>query len=237
MLFVLAAPASAQAPPPSLPVHCRQAVLVIAKSWDDSTGRLQRWERQESGTWMPVGDPWPVQLGRNGLAWGRGLHVSPPHAPEKKEGDGKAPSGIFIMGPAFGHAPTPPPGVRLPWRQATAHDYFVDDPEAPEYNRWANLSPGAPPRWKSAERMQRSDALYEFGAVVQHNMAPVVPGAGSAIFLHVWAGPERSTAGCTAMVRDALIDLLRWLDPEKNPVLVQAPLEAWSDLRIEGGPP
>jgi L,D-peptidoglycan transpeptidase YkuD (ErfK/YbiS/YcfS/YnhG family) len=44
----------------------------------------------------------------------------------------------------------------------------------------------------------------------------VVPGAGSAIFLHV-ARPDFSpTEGCIAVARDTLIDLLGLLGPEST---------------------
>jgi L,D-peptidoglycan transpeptidase YkuD (ErfK/YbiS/YcfS/YnhG family) len=38
-----------------------------------------------------------------------------------------------------------------------------------------------------------------------------VPGAGSAFFLHVSSG--RPTAGCVAVPRSNMVDLLRWLKP------------------------
>jgi L,D-peptidoglycan transpeptidase YkuD (ErfK/YbiS/YcfS/YnhG family) len=67
--------------------------------------------------------------------------------------------------------------------------------------------------------MKRTDELYEFGAVIEYNTDPVVPGHGSAIFLHVWSGPQSSTAGCVALAKDDVRRLLRWLDRNKNPVI------------------
>jgi len=69
--------------------------------------------------------------------------------------------------------------------------------------------------------LARQDGLYEPALVVCHNDAPVVPGAGSAIFLHVSAGPTTPTDGCTALPRRDLLTLLGWLDPRASPVLVQ----------------
>jgi L,D-peptidoglycan transpeptidase YkuD (ErfK/YbiS/YcfS/YnhG family) len=119
----------------------------------------------------------------------------------------------------------------MPWKQSTDRDYFVDDPQSPDYNRWVQLPPDRA-AFRFAEVMRRTDDLYEFGIVVQHNMAPVQPGAGSAIFLHVWSGPESSTAGCTAMDRANLLTLLPWLDPAKEPLLVIAPEDALPALRL-----
>ncbi|MBU6303162.1 MAG: L,D-transpeptidase family protein [Verrucomicrobia bacterium] len=219
--------------PPELPASCLQAVVVTAADRDDSAAGLQRWERSDpAALWKPAGRAWPVRLGRNGLAWGWGLHEVPADAATKREGDGKSPSGIFPLGPAFGSAPEGPPGLRFPWKQTTERDFFVDDPGSALYNQWVRLGPGVTGSWKSAERMRRDDLLYEFGMVVRHNAVAVRPGAGSAIFLHVWKSPESGTSGCTAMERADLVDLLLWLDPARDPLLVQAPMDDWSNLRL-----
>lgn len=216
-----------------LPDACVQAVVVTSASWDSSSAVLQRWERTEAdGEWQSFGEAWPVCLGKRGMAWGRGLHAIPRVGAAKTEGDGTSPAGIFHLGPAFGYEAAGPAGIRFPWRQATDRDCFVDDPESPDYNQWVRLAPGEIARWKSAERMRREDNLYALGVVVRHNMHPVRPGAGSAIFLHVWSGPDSTTAGCTAMERDHLLTLLTWLDPAKSPVLVQAPVDEWANLRF-----
>lgn len=207
--------------------------MVSAARRDDSSALLQRWARIDPGApWQTTGPAWPVRLGRNGLAWGLGLHAIPPDAPTKREGDGKSPVGVFQLGPAFGPGPDGPPGLRFPWRQATGRDFFVDDPDSADYNQWIRLEPGGTGPWKSAERMRRDDPLYEFGMVVRHNMAVVRPGAGSAIFLHIWRSPESATLGCTAMARNDLLTLLGWLDPARAPLLVQAPVDDWPELRL-----
>ncbi len=222
---------------PELPESVRQILLVQTQDWDEAAGMLIRLEKGERGDWSRTGPEIPVSLGRNGLAWGRGLHLTPPGAEEKVEGDGRAPAGIFRLDHAFGYAPEPPSGTRLPYRHATAADFFVDDAESPEYNQWVRLEIGDPKtRWQSFERMCRDDDLYEFGIVVGHNDAPPVPGKGSAIFHHVWRGPGRPTAGCTAMKREHFVNLLRWLDPAKKPLLIQAPASVTSSISLKPSP-
>ncbi len=53
---------------------------------------------------------------------------------EKKEGDGKTPSGIYPLGPAFGYASSMDTG--LAYRQATDNDFWVDDVRSLQYNQW-----------------------------------------------------------------------------------------------------
>lgn len=53
--------------------------------------------------------------------------------------------------------------------------------------------------------------------MIDYNRNPVVPGAGSAFFLHVSAG--RPTAGCVAIPGADLDAVMRWLDPAARPVI------------------
>ncbi len=214
-----------------LPTQTQQVVIVETDSWTSNTGQLQMFSRSSSG-WVPVGDKIPVSLGRNGLAWGRGLERPAGDGPQKMEGDGKAPAGIFSLGTAFGYEPQPPPGLKLPYRAITEKDFFVDDPGSPDYNEWVTLDQKSTPRWKSAEKMKRPDYLYQLGIVVIQNTDPVVPDKGSAIFLHIWRQPGTPTAGCTAMARDNLLNLLEWLDPAKHPLLIQVPRGELDQLKL-----
>ena len=68
--------------------------------------------------------------------------------------------------------------------------------------------------------MKRKDDLYEIGAVIEYNTNPVVPGKGSAIFFHVWGGPDSPTAGCVAIEKPKLAEILKWLDKAKRPKMV-----------------
>lgn len=220
-----------------LPDVCQQVILVTADSWDDSNGMLQRWERNGEGRWDAIGDGIRVSLGRAGLARGHGVHGAlEGNFPDKIEGDGRAPAGIFRLGTAFGYGAGAPEGCQLPWRQATANDFFVDDIRSPEYNLWVHLEGGlamAGDRWQSFEKMKREDSLYRYGITVEHNINPVIPGAGSAIFLHVWKGPGEPTSGCTAMAEQDLLTLLTWLRTDAEPLLVQIPSDQLSHLTYD----
>jgi len=220
----------------NLPATTQQVVLVETDSWTSTTGELQLLSRTPGG-WVAVGAKIPVSLGKNGLAWGRGLQQEVADGPQKVEGDGKATAGVFHLGTAFGYEPGPPPGCKLPYRQATDRDFFVDDPHSADYNTWVTLpAAGWEKPWKSAETLRRTDYLYELGIVVLQNSAPVVRGKGSAVFLHIWRNPGSPTAGCTAMAKDNLQALLAWLDPAKQPLLIQAPRGEMHKIRIADAP-
>jgi L,D-peptidoglycan transpeptidase YkuD (ErfK/YbiS/YcfS/YnhG family) len=48
-------------------------------------------------------------------------------------------------------------------------------------------------------------------------------GKGSAIFLHIWSGPDGSTAGCVALDEANLLTILQWLDKAKQPRMLVVP--------------
>jgi L,D-peptidoglycan transpeptidase YkuD (ErfK/YbiS/YcfS/YnhG family) len=72
----------------------------------------------------------------------------------------------------------------------------------------------------SFEFLRRADHLYKWGIVIEYNTQPVIPGKGSAIFLHIWRQPGVATAGCVAMGEEQLVGLLQWLNPVKHPVII-----------------
>lgn len=214
----------------------RQLVLVTTRDWDAVGGVLRRFERRGArGAWAQVGAEVPVVVGRTGLAWGVGL-VEPAGAaaagPRKREGDGKAPAGVFRLGPAFGFASAREASalLRLPYKPLTPSTECVDDAASRHYNLVLERSALKVADWNSSERMREVEG-YRWGLVVAHNAAPPAPGLGSCIFLHVWAGPAKGTAGCTAMEQTNLEVLLGWLDPAKRPLLVQLPEGEYARLR------
>lgn len=217
----------------NLPREIQQVVLVTTSGWDCLNGTLALFSRTDTG-WRLANNAVPVTVGRNGLGWGLGLFpIESKTAPIKIEGDGRAPAGIFELGDAFGYLDSAPPGCKLMYRTTTDRDYFIDDANSPDYNSWMSLTEEVnkpEEHWKSFERMKRNDHLYELGIIVKHNMRPVVSGRGSAIFLHVWSAKGKATSGCTAMSKEDLEIILRWLDPSKRPVLIQIPKSELKNL-------
>jgi len=199
----------------------RQLVLVLADTWESRRGEMRLYERAPGGVWKRRGGAVEVELGKNGLGWGLGLHGEPGDGPVKREGDGKAPAGIFRISGAFGYAPARK--LEVPYMHASDTAVCVDDAKSSRYNSAFDSSSVPGRDWKSAEDMRRKDRQYELGLFVDHNSQPAVPGAGSCIFMHVREGKGKYTSGCTAMTLKEMERLASWLEASKNPVLVQIP--------------
>lgn len=239
---LLAIPATAADGAPALAktaaplAEARQLAVVITDGWDATRGRLQRFERADArADWRSVAPPVPVVVGRTGLAWGVGLHegtAATDGDPVKREGDGKAPAGVFRLSGTFGYrAAAEVPWVRMPYLHSTQAWKCVDDTASRHYNRLVDETV-VEKDWESKEEMLRPDHLYRLGVVVDHNWAAQTrPGAGSCIFLHVWRGPDQPTVGCTAMAESNLEQVVRWLDPARDPALVQLPRAEYRRLR------
>jgi zinc D-Ala-D-Ala dipeptidase len=205
-----------------VPKDCTQVVFVTAPGWTSSTGTLQRWERRgRSAAWTRTGAAVEVVIGRNGMGWGLGLHQTAENTegPRKKEGDGKSPAGVFQLTSAFGFEANAP--GRMPWLAITRTTEAVDDPASRYYNRIVDRRRIERPDWRSSEKMAQIP-VYALGLVVAHNPKNA-PGAGSCIFVHLQEPNRAGTSGCTALRESDLRDLVRWLDPTRDPVLIQLP--------------
>lgn len=197
-------------PPDLLGTSATQAVVVRPTgAVNGSRAALTLWNKDAvSGEWTRVLGPWPAVVGRNGFS----------SLNEKHEGDGQTPSGIFHLGPAFGREEVLTTG--LEYRQAGIDDRWVDDPSSAQYNQWVKGEVNA----SSFEKMLREDGLYDAGIVVQYNMLPVIPGRGSAIFVHIWRdNGNSSTAGCVALEKRRLVELLKALNKARDPVILLNP--------------
>ena len=205
-----------------------QLIVVTSKNWTDVQGTAQRYERHGQ-TFRKYEQPFPVMLGKNGLAWGKGLadNVDQRDGPVKHEGDGKAPAGIFKLGTAVGYDSTA--STRLPYLALTSITECVDDSHSGHYNELVDGSTIARD-WNSSERMRRDDDMYRKGIFIEHN-TPASPASGSCIFFHIWRGPSSPTLGCTAMDQADISRLFDWLDPRQSPLLVQLPEMEYEHFR------
>jgi L,D-peptidoglycan transpeptidase YkuD (ErfK/YbiS/YcfS/YnhG family) len=190
----------------------RQLVVVTSTTWSSTSGSLATYEKVGS-SWKAVAVGLPVRLGRNGFN------------AQHHEGDGTTPAGSFPIVGMMGRQPNP--GVRFPYHQLMPGDCWISDVASPFYNWLVHATPCSSPN----EDLYRIGAgAYRYTAITGYNMDPIVPGAGSAIFLHRYsydaAGHSLPTSGCVSMTEPDLLAVLRWLDPAAHPRIVMGP-EAW----------
>ena len=234
-LMACGANACATSQPASAPQawrDARQLVLVVTDGWDATTGTLQRFELRD-GRWQAASMPSPISVGRNGAAWGLGLHPAQSDGPQKQEGDGRAPAGVFTLGEAFGYAGEA--ATAMPYRPMQATSYCIDVPDSPLYNRIIDTrTEGEAAAKGSTEPMRldlhnNGDPRYREGLVIGHNPT-ATPRAGSCIFAHLWRTPGEPTAGCTAMAAETMDGMLAWLRPDARPVFVLLPRAEYERL-------
>jgi L,D-peptidoglycan transpeptidase YkuD (ErfK/YbiS/YcfS/YnhG family) len=180
--------------------RARQLVVVSSPIYGDTYARLTAYKLVGRHR-HPVFGPWVARVGINGFA--------PPG--QKREGDGRTPSGSYGFQFMFGIRSNP--GVHYAYRRVRHYDVWDDDPASPLYNEWVDERQGNP--GESPEPMDIAPA-YEYGAVIAYNTART-PGVGSAIFLHVGTGS--ATAGCVSLPRGELLEVLRWLNPARSPLI------------------
>jgi L,D-peptidoglycan transpeptidase YkuD (ErfK/YbiS/YcfS/YnhG family) len=180
-----------------------QVIAVEAAGYGQTVATLTAYQRDAAG-WHQVFGPWQAHLGYNGFA--------PPG--QKREGDGRTPSGSYGFDFFFGVLANP--GVQFPFRPVTGPNIvWDDDPSSPDYNQWVDTD--TTNAGKAPEPMDQTPA-YDYGAVIAYNEAPTTPGAGSAIFFHVSTGGP--TAGCVSLPTAELLSVLRWLSPAAQPRIV-----------------
>jgi L,D-peptidoglycan transpeptidase YkuD (ErfK/YbiS/YcfS/YnhG family) len=137
---------------------------------------------------------------------------------DKTEGDGITPIGEFdMMKVLYRPDRGAPVETSIKMAPIAAAGGWCDDPAHADYNRPVTL-----PHTASCETLWRNDALYDLVIVVSHNSQPIIPGAGSAIFVHIAAGPDYPpTEGCVAFSRDDLEAILREWVPGKDRLVIR----------------
>lgn len=132
--------------------------------------------------------------------------------PNKREGDGATPVARMPLRRVFYREDRlPKPDTRLKTRPILPNDGWCDAPNDKNYNRLVRL-----PYPASAEDMWRQDAIYDIVIELGYNDDPVVPGLGSAIFLHLARGKYEGTAGCVAVSLEDMRALLALVEPTSH---------------------
>lgn len=182
-----------------------ELITVEAPTQSTTYATLTLWQRSV-GCWAVAGGPWTGRLGRNGLS------------DHHREGDGTTPAGAYGLGPVV-YGTAPDPGVRYAYHRLVCGDWWDEDPASPAYNTFQHVRCGTqPPFGGGSEALWQQTVAYVHFAVLAYNTSPIVPGRGSAIFLHADIGA--ATNGCISLPLAKLDQVLRWLRPDDKPLVV-----------------
>ena len=80
---------------------------------------------------------------------------------------------------------------------------WCNDPKSKQYNQLIRL----PDKYKH-EKLYRKDNIYDLILVLNYNTRPILKNKGSAIFIHVATKNYKKTAGCIALKKKHLINLV-----------------------------
>jgi len=152
-------------------------------------------------------DRWTLLSDCSGIVGGNGVSRN------SREGDYCTPYGLYSLG--FGFGTEDLSGLKVEYRKFNGNCYWVDDTESELYNQWVETDS---PDWNSAEHLSDYPDAYRYALVINYNMNPVVPGAGSAIFLHCASGSY--TAGCVGVPEENMLEILKWTDSSKSPLIL-----------------
>ncbi|MBT0566726.1 L,D-transpeptidase [Williamsia sp. CHRR-6] len=182
--------------PPGFPTST-QMVAVMVDTQSATVGTVTAWQRR-NGVWVAVIGPVPARVGSAGIGF-------------PADNVPRTPEGTFALDQGFGREPNP--GTKLPYFQADRQDWWDELPGSPTYNthvRQVN-SPGG-----DSENLYDSGPVYDYAINIAHNPARRA-GYASGIFLHVTDG--NPTLGCVAVDKATMIAILRWIDPDADPVI------------------
>ncbi|PKG22705.1 hypothetical protein CWS01_15825 [Niallia nealsonii] len=176
----------------------KQLILVTTTGKKETSALIQTFSKDKNGKWKRVKSVKGI-VGKNGIQ------------NQISEGSKSTPAGKYSITSAFGRKANP--GTKLPYHRITSDDVWVDNVKSKYYNTLQSKK-------KTGEKTESMNIpQYDYGFVIDYNTKRV-KGKGSAIFFHIAKG--NYTLGCTAVSKDNVASILKWLDPNKKPVIIQA---------------
>jgi len=135
-----------------------------------------------------------ASIGKNGVI----------NAEDKLEGDLKTPQGCYRVTQGFYRPDRMDcPKSIISFTPLEPSFGWCDAPLHPLYNKHV-----IKPFSASHEDLWRDDHVYDLILVTNHNMNPVVPGKGSAVFVHIAHDDFAPSAGCLTLQKKDLMEVI-----------------------------
>lgn len=198
-----------------------QIIIVSAENENSKQAEVEVWEKKKK-RWNQIFANEKAMIGRNGLATGLSLYSKDlfVQSTEKKEGDGRTPTGVFEIGQIYGEAKPELFLGHLSYTQSNSDIIGVDDSKSKYYNQIIKKSEIKTVDWNSFEEIyQPKTNVYRWLLEIKHNPQNT-PGRGSLIFFHVQKDESTGTAGCVALEEKKVVDILSRLQPSQKPRIV-----------------
>ena len=113
---------------------------------------------------------------------------------KRKEGDKITPKGIYSLGKLYYRSDrVKKPLTKLSTKKITKDMGWCDDPDNILYNKEIKINNKV-----KCEKLFRKDNSYDYLIVINYNKKNILPGKGSAIFIHLTKN-YKHTAGCIAL--------------------------------------
>lgn len=140
----------------------------------------------------------------------------------KSEGDNKTPVGAYKIGTCFSKTSNISTGLDL--FTYDSKDVWVDDPNSKLYN--THQREPANGKWNSAVNFSKmKNGVYDVFFTYNYNSARIT-NKGSTVFFHIadLNAKIKYTNGGVATDKQNMLNIIKWLDKDKNPMILQAPL-------------
>ena len=188
--------------------NSNQIIVVTTNNMSTSYCNIEIYEKNDSGEWNNI-DSTTGRVGANGLAY----------IENRVQSTNTTPAGVMSITGAFGVKNNP--GTKLDYIKVNNNMYWDLNSENSTYNRLINYNPGG-----DYEHLISYPRQYEYSLITDYNHNQV-PNKGGAIFVHCLG--RGATGGCVSMPREKMIEILKWIDPKKNPKILVIPKDDLDD--------
>lgn len=188
-----------------VPAETSQVIVVTTETKAENKAQVAAFQR-EGERWEKVGGTYSARIAPNGFV-------------EDATGlTNVTPSGGFRLTTSFGRVENP--GTAIPYRMVEATDCWITDGASAYFNDWVSTPTCASP---NIALLEPEPGPYELAIVTDFN-AEDDPTKLAPLLLHRHKYSEGEaplpTTGSVSLQREDLLDLLLWLDPASNPVVV-----------------